>query len=80
MHEGAAEDGAENFKKELEDEINALEIKGDPCSPDELCRIQMGERRLENLKQKPNWRLLVACAKYELQIVSESTRRRKTQT
>ena len=36
------------------------------------CR--KGGRRVENLKTKANLRLLVACAKYELQMVSESTR------
>ena len=41
-----------------------------------MCSIQKGERRLENLK-KHNWNRLVVCAKYELRIVSESTRHRQ---
>ena len=72
----SAEGAAESFKNALEDEISSLKTKGESCSPSELCSIQRGERRLENLKKKANWRLLVACAKYELQIVSESARHR----
>ena len=51
--------------------------KGESCSPAELCRIQSGERRLENLKKKHNGRTLVACVRYELQIVSEGARPRQ---
>ena len=59
------------FTIELEDGISSLKRKGEECSPDELRRIQQGERRLENLKKIHNWKRLRACAKYELQIVSE---------
>ena len=76
----SGEGAAESFKNALEDEISFLKTKGESCSPSELCSIQKGERRLENFKKKPNWRLLVACAKYELQNVSESTRHRQKRT
>ena len=74
----SAEDAAENFKKELEDDISSVKIKGESSSPDELCRIQLGERRLENLKKKHNWKHLVACTKWELQIVHRRKGRRDT--
>ena len=54
--------------------------KGEKCSPDELRRVQQGERRLENLKKMHSWKALVACAKYELQIVDGRTGRRNTKT
>ena len=66
--EWSEERAAESFKNELEDETNSLEAKGESCSPAELCIIQQGERRLENRKKRHNWKALVACAKYELQI------------
>ena len=68
---------AESFNHALGDEISSLKTKCKSCSPAELCTIQKVERRLENLKKKHNWRTLVACVKYELQIVSESTRHRQ---
>ena len=70
----SAEGAADSFKNALEDEISSLKTRGESCSPSELCRIHQGERRLENLKKKANWNIRFACAKYELQIVSESTR------
>ena len=71
-------DAALHFKLELKDEICSLERKGEECSPDELRRIQQGERRLENLKKMHNWKALVACAKYKLLIVHGRKERRDT--
>ena len=74
----SGEDAAESFNNALEDEISSLKTKGESCSPAELCRIKEGERRLENLKRKHNWKALVACVKCELQIVHGRRGRRDT--
>ena len=76
----SAEDTAECFRNALEDETSSLKRKkGESCSPAELCRVQKGEKRVENLKKKYHRKQLVVCVKYELQIVSESTRHRNKQ-
>ena len=61
----------ESVNNALEDEITSLKTTGESCSPAELCRIQQGERRPENLKKKHNWRALVATAKYELKVIDK---------
>ena len=64
-------DAALQFKFELEDEVRSLKRTGEECSPDEVRRIQQGERMLDNLKKIHNWKRLRACAEYELQVRGE---------
>ena len=46
-----------------------FELEGEFCSKDALRRLNQGHMRLKNLEKRYNLPSLVACAKYDLQIV-----------